>query len=238
MARNKDYVPRPDADFDSFFKNICDYVNQNCTGSPPRWTHITDEARTEMQDVYTVWHAAWSVILKPHTAQEMAEKKRVRTASEKKLRSFVKVYLRYHPAVTNEDRDNMAIPNSDTTRTPIPKPTAQVEAEITYPGVHLIELVNIRTVKKGEDDPRSDYGIRIFWGIMGAPTESDRFRLSSPPVKGGDLPHSTFTHRKRYLFDFDGDSGRTVYFCLRYENDKGGEEGEGPFGPILSAVIP
>jgi hypothetical protein len=26
--------------------------------------------------------------------------------------------------------------------------------------------------------------------------------------------------------------------CLRHENGKGGEEGEGPFGPILSAVIP
>ncbi|MDR2194913.1 MAG: hypothetical protein LBP19_10725, partial [Treponema sp.] len=93
-------------------------------------------------------------------------------------------------------------------------------------------------VKKGEDDLRSDYGIRIFWGVMGAATESDRFRLSAPPVKGSDLPHSTFTHRKRYLFDFDGDSGKTVYFCLRYENEKGGEEGEGPFGPIVSAVIP
>jgi hypothetical protein len=35
-----------------------------------------------------------------------------------------------------------------------------------------------------------------------------------------------------------GDSGKTVYFCLRYENQKGGEEGEGPFGPIMSAIIP
>jgi hypothetical protein len=29
-----------------------------------------------------------------------------------------------------------------------------------------------------------------------------------------------------------------IYFCLRYENSKGRQEGQGLFGPILSAVIP
>jgi hypothetical protein len=238
MARNKDYVPTRDADFDPFIKNIVDYVAQQCTGTPPRWPHIPTEARTELNGANDAWHSAYLVTLKPHTSQETAEKNRIRTSSEKTLRNFVRAYLRYHPAVTNEDRDNMGIPNGDPTRTPVPKPTAQVEADIAYPGVHLIELVNIRTVKQGEDKPRSDYGIRVFWGIMGAPTEQDRFRLASPPLTGNDLPHSTFTHHKRYLFDFDGDSGKTVYFCLRYENEKGGKEGEGPFGPMLSAIIP
>jgi hypothetical protein len=40
------------------------------------------------------------------------------------------------------------------------------------------------------------------------------------------------------LFDFDGESGKTVYFCLCYENQKGGKKGQGPFGPRLHAVIP
>ncbi|MDR1250218.1 MAG: hypothetical protein LBK63_13070, partial [Treponema sp.] len=68
--------------------------------------------------------------------------------------------------------------------------------------------------------------------------EKDKFRLATPPVSGNDLPHSLFTHRKKFRFDFDGDSGKTVYFCLRYENEKGGKDGEGPFGPILSAIVP
>jgi hypothetical protein len=102
----------------------------------------------------------------------------------------------------------------------------------------MVELNHIRTVGAGEDDPRSDYGVRIFWGILGPAAEHDKFRLAAPPVTGADLPHSTFTHRRRYRFNFDGDSGKTVYFCLRYENEKGGEQGEGPFGPIFSAVIP
>jgi hypothetical protein len=55
-----------------------------------------------------------------------------------------------------------------------------------------------------------------------------RWRRKKPPAR-----------RKRFRFDFEGDSGRTVWFCLRYENAKGGKEkGEGPFGPLFSAIIP
>ena len=238
MAKRRDYVPMQSAYFETFFKNLEEYVDQNCTGTSPKWTHIPAESRTELKDAYNAWNNAYIITLKPHTSQETAEKNRVRKSSEKILRAFVKVYLRYHPDVTNEDRDNMGVPNDDTVRTPVPKPTAQVEADIKYPGVHLVELINIRPVNKENYDTKADYGVRIFWGIMGEPTESDRFRLSSPPSKGEDLPHSTFSHRKRFLFDFEGDSGKTVYFCLRYENEKGGDEGEGPFGPILNTVIP
>jgi hypothetical protein len=122
----------------------------------------------------------------------------------------------------------------DTIPTTIPRP----ESDVIYPGVHLIELTHIRAVKTGGEDPCGDYGVRIFWGILGPPAPHDKFRLAAPPVTGDDLPHSAFTHRQRCRFDFSGDSGSTVYFCLRYENEKGGKEGEGPLGPIFSAIIP
>jgi hypothetical protein len=231
------YIPAPDADFDPFFNNIRQYVNNKCMPDAPEWTHIPTDARTELNTAYTAWHTAYAITLKPHTRQDTAEKNRVREASEKTLRKFVKAYLRYHPAVTNADRDNMGIPN-DTAHSTVPRPKAQPEADIAYPGVHLIELINIRAINPHEDDPRSEWGVRIFWGILGSPTETDKFRLSAPPLRGEDLPHSTFVHGKRFLFDFAGDSGKTVYFSLRYENEKGGKEGEGPFGPIFSAIIP
>jgi hypothetical protein len=62
-----------------------------------------------------------------------------------------------------------------------------------------------------------------------------QFRVGAPPRTGSDLPYSVFTRKKKQRFDFDGESGTTVYFCLRYENPTGKA---GPFGPILSAVIP
>jgi hypothetical protein len=90
----------------------------------------------------------------------------------------------------------------------------------------------------GNDPPEADYGVRIFWGIMGEASAKDKFRITAPPLVGDDLPHSTFTHRKKFRFDFEGDSGKTVWFALRYENAKGGKKGEGPFGPFFSAIIP
>jgi hypothetical protein len=51
---------------------------------------------------------------------------------------------------------------------------------------------------------------------------------------GEDLPHSAFTRRKKERFNFDGYSGKMVYFCLRWENPKGAG---GHFGPIKQAVI-
>jgi hypothetical protein len=123
----------------------------------------------------------------------------------------------------------------DTTPSEILDPKAQPTADLTFPGIHLVELRKIRALVGTEPDPQSDYGVRIFWGLSGAPVEKDKFRVNETPKSGNDLPHSRFTKRKRERFDFDGESGNRVYFCLRYENPSGGE---GSFGPILTAVIP
>jgi hypothetical protein len=118
---------------------------------------------------------------------------------------------------------------------PVPRPEAQPETDIVFPGIHLVELRNIRPVGAGLQDPRSAYGVRIHYGLSGPPGQRFRFRLTEEPKGGGDLPYSIFTRRKKERFDFDGESGNRVYFCLCYENAKGEA---GPFGPILSAVIP
>jgi hypothetical protein len=77
--------------------------------------------------------------------------------------------------------------------------------------------------------------VRIYFGFSGPPSEKYPFRLTQAPKRGEELPYSVFTKKKNKRFDFEGESGNTVYFCLRYENSKGEA---GPFGPILQAVIP
>jgi hypothetical protein len=59
----------------------------------------------------------------------------------------------------------------------------------------------------GLPDPRSDYGVRIFYGLSGPPSEKFRFRVTEEPKSGRDLPYSIFTRRKKERFDFDGESG-------------------------------
>ncbi|MDR2133805.1 MAG: hypothetical protein LBP27_01765 [Treponema sp.] len=230
----KDYVPAADAAFDVFFNNLNGYVDQKTGGNVPEWNFIPADDRNGLNGQYEGWHNAYAATLVPHTSQQTAEKNRLRKSAEKALRNFVNHYLRY-PPVTDEDRDNMSIPNPDTTPTPVPPPTMQAEADIAFPGVHLVELTRIRAITTLDPDARSAYGVRIDWGILGGAAAQDKFRLASPPVTGADLPHSVFTRKKKHLFDFDGDSGKTVYFCLRYENAKGAS---GPFGPLFQAVIP
>ncbi|MDR2094542.1 MAG: hypothetical protein LBP76_03370 [Treponema sp.] len=159
-------------------------------------------------------------------------------ALDGKMRFFKGHYFLI-PPLTNADIVNLGLTPRDTSRTPVPKPEAQVEADMTFPGIHLVELQNIRAVgTSGIPDLRSDYGVRIYYGLSGPPSDAFRFRLAEEPKSGKELPYSIFTRRKKERFDFDGESGSRVYFCLRYENAKGGKEGEGPFGPLLSAIIP
>ena len=235
MAHRKDYIPARDADFHEFFMNLINYVTKKAMGSAPVWKHIPEEALTALTNAFAGWGVAYAATQKPHTPVETKAKNRARKSSEKFLRDFVNRYLRY-PPVTDEDRDFMGIPNPDKTRTPIPPPTAQVEADLVFPGIHLVELRNIRAVPGGvAPDERSNYGVRVFWGLTGPASKAHRYRVTEAPESGNDLPTSEFTHKREKLFDFDGESGNTVYFCLRYENPAGDT---GPFGPMLKAVIP
>ncbi|MDR1418943.1 MAG: hypothetical protein LBI86_01065 [Treponema sp.] len=183
---------------------------------------------------------AYAKTFKPHTPAETAGKNKAKADSRKVLSRFIQVWIRGFPEiVTVEDLENLGIPPIDHTHTPVPRPKAQAEADLTFPGIHTVELRNIRTVAgTGDEDPRSDWGVRIHYGILDAPGSAGKHRIATPPLTGDDLPHSVFTHKKKHRFDFDGDSGKTVYFCLKYENERGREDGEGPFGPIIKAVIP
>jgi hypothetical protein len=170
-----------------------------------------------------------------------AECKTAFEALVEKMR-FIKSRYFLSPPLTDADLISLELKPKDTTRTPVPPPTDQAEADISRPGVHLLEL-HFRPVAGSPPDPhRADYGYRIYWGILppgGAPVEAAtgaKRELMKAPESGDDLPHSKFTRRKKELFDFaQEDSGKTVYFCIRYENAKGEP---GPWGPIFSSVIP
>jgi hypothetical protein len=73
-----------------------------------------------------------------------------------------------------------------------------------------------------------------YRGVLGGVEK--RFHIAEAPLTGEDLPFSEFTRKRTYRADFsEADRGKTVYFCLMYENGKGNS---GPWGPILQAIIP
>jgi hypothetical protein len=75
-------------------------------------------------------------------------------------------------------------------------------------------------------DP-ANKGYRIWYSVI-APGET-------PPASPKDLRESFFTKRKKDVIEFDfGNSGKTAYFAVQIEND--GKKG--PWGPLVSALIP
>ncbi|MDR2184098.1 MAG: hypothetical protein LBO80_00295 [Treponema sp.] len=154
-------------------------------------------------------------------------------ALKAKMRFFKDRYFKLSP-LTEGDLAALGLKERDPP-SPVPVPEAQAQADLTFPGIHLVELRNIRPVSGTAPDPRSDYGVRIYYGFSGPASARFPFRVTGVPKTGADLPYSIFTRRKKERFDFDGESGNTVYFCLRYENSKGEA---GPFGPVFSAVVP
>jgi hypothetical protein len=236
---SKSFIPDGEAEYDEFFENTCAYTNKQVISSNPHWKHIPMPEVESLNEAYTGWYDAYTAARGPHLPAQTAAKEHAHKESRKVLARFIQVWFRGFPdVVTPADLRSMNIPEIDTTHTPVPRPRNQAEADVTYPGTHLIELVRIRSVAGGSDDPRADWGQRIYYGILDPANPHGRYRIAAPPVTGEDLPHSVFTRTKKHRFDFDGDSGKTVYFSIKYENEKGGETGEGPYGPIFSAIIP
>jgi hypothetical protein len=117
--------------------------------------------------------------------------------SKKVLSCFIQVWIRSFPdIVTAEHLANMEIPPIDDTKTSIPEPENQVETDLTFPGIHLVELQKIRPVSGMSPDPRNDYGgADLLW--LHRPTV---------PKKGEELPFLVFIRRKKKRFDFEGES--------------------------------
>jgi hypothetical protein len=236
---SKDFIPGADAAFNAWQYQLADAL----IGHAAAWG-IPAAAVTQLQNQRANWDGAYSWVTNPatRTKARILAKNEARKEYEKFLRGILKQYVTYNPAVSDEDRVNMQLPVHDTKPTPVPPPTAQATAEITLPGIHLVELHIEKIPMPDQDHEASDYGIRIYYGIMpqgGASVEAAvgiRRELMKIPQAGVELPHSVFTRKKTYRFDFPGtDRGKQVFFCLRYENSKGES---GPWGPLFDAIIP
>jgi hypothetical protein len=155
---------------------------------------------------------------------------------------FIKERYFFVPPLTDTDVISLGLKLKDTTNTPTPTPGNQATAEHRPLRDHLLELVMNIIGDLESDATSSDYGYRVYWGIMpagGAAVETatgTKRELMTVPAGGEELPFSRFTRKKKEVFDFlESDRGKTVYFCIRLENAKGHP---GPWGPLFSTVIP
>ena len=141
------------------------------------------------------------------------------------MRDIKKRYF-YNPPLTDSDFVALGLSPPDSTHTPSATPTAQVRIEAYLVGRHELG-VKIVYITGSPSDP-ANKGYRIWYSVVGAG--------EAPPERPEDLRKSFFTMRKKDLLQFEyEDSGKTAYFAVQIESSGGRQ---GPWGPIVSALIP
>jgi hypothetical protein len=141
-------------------------------------------------------------------------------------RKFYTGFLKGSPLVTDDDLIAMGMPPRHFGRTAasiaITYPAYEIDSStIRRLGVHFFD----QKKKSTRGKPQGQHGAEIRWAI-----------LDSPPTKISDLTNSAFNTHSPFILDFDEDQrGKTVYFCLRWENTRGEK---GPWSEIVSAIIP
>jgi hypothetical protein len=225
MPKDKDFIPRKDADYTAYFENIERIVDMRTHGSNPQWTHIPQAKAEALTETLNGWKNAYRPTLSPHTPEATREKNRVRASSEKYLRHFINQYLRYADEVSDMDRDLCGVPNEDPIRTPVETPVTSPAfgVEIAGPGRLRIRIHPEDTTRAAI--PYGYHGAVVYWKI-----------LDHRPQDADELTHSELATRSLHTLYFkESDWGKKVYIALRWENESGRE---GPPSPIQESVIP
>jgi hypothetical protein len=215
------YIPKKDAVFVVWEKNLLVYVQDHLASF-----NIQEAVFQPVLDLQTVFETAYTKALDPNRGTvDVADKNRARAAFEKALRSFVKAFLLYSPFVSDKDRDEMQIPIHDKTPTPVPPPATFPEYDVDTSIPNRLTVHFWDEATKQRKKPKGVHGAEIRWEMR-----------NTAPEKAEDLVNSDFTTRTPHTFVFTGDrQGQRVYFCLRWENNKGEK---GPWGAIVSAIVP
>jgi hypothetical protein len=219
------FIPRSDPEFDSWQENLINKVDPIAgpLGIPEAVITLTHTKQAR-------WITAYKAAKNPDTRNKVlvVEKNEARNDYELNVRDLNNTYLMHNPAMTDAMRVDMGLPIHKTTRTP-----AQVAK--TYPigraDTSMLRRIIIHFANQDASEetskakPAGQHGAEIRWALS-----------ETPVVNVEDLTHSSFDTHTPFTLEFRGDErGKTVYFCLCWENTRGQK---GPYSPIESAIIP
>ena len=141
------------------------------------------------------------------------------------MRDTKKRYFLTPPLIDPTDYVSLGLKPPDRIHTQSGTPTAQVTVETYLVGRHELGI-KIGYLTGDPNDP-ANKGFRVYYKVI-APG-------AAPPTAPGELIKSFYTKRKKDVIPFEfGDSGKTAYFAVQIEN----EGKKGPWGPLVSALIP
>ncbi|MDR3269179.1 MAG: hypothetical protein LBT83_08960 [Tannerella sp.] len=217
----KSYIPHA---FDAlliWLNNLLPYVKENLARFG-----ITPDDTTELNIATGLLADANAKADAPNAGKaDRLDRKAKATNVIRIARMFVNMFLRYNPAVTDEDRINMGLNVPDSKPSPAPIPD-------TYPTCSIDSSVILRLTLQYRDSnstsrakPYGVHGCEIRWAI-----------LDAPPIDTDDLLRSEFSTHSPHTLEFkEHERGRVVFFRLCWENTRGQK---GPWSEIYNAFVP
>jgi hypothetical protein len=210
MAHVKDFIPQNPFQFNEFFGNIVNYVDNRCGGAAPVWTHIPQADRNSLKDAYARWYAAYSATLRPHTSSETADRNIAFREASKFLRLFINRFFRYGQ-VSDGDLIGMEIPVHDPVRTPLGAPDQLVQVSLE-PSYFRVIRVNFRA--EGAANRARPYGCNgavIKLLVSDAPADSLK-----------KMAEAGIATRTPHILTFpDEERGKVLSVAMCWQNKRG-----------------
>jgi hypothetical protein len=217
-----DFLPRKEADFYAWVVTFFSYLIVNL-----QRFGIAESVIAPLVSLRDDFEAKYATALAPATrtkAAVLAKNNAIKVLKEA-LRAFIREYLTFNHLVTDEDRDNLGLRVHKKSRKPVPDPTTYPIFTIDSSIIRVLLIVFRDAMSEGRAKPFGVHGAEIKWGFS-----------ETAIINPDDLPYSAFDTRSPFRFEFRGeDRGKTVWFCLRWENTRGVK---GPWSEIVSAIVP
>jgi hypothetical protein len=222
----RDSIPSNDAEFNIWFKNLCQTVTEKTSGPTPVWPHIPASEPIILNTALANWTAAYEPTLRPHTPAQTLAKSEARTAAEAVIRPFIGQWLMWKQ-VSDAEREDIGVHNKKPRRDHIPAPATvpELSPAAGHPRQILVPYRDAGSPHRGK--PADVHGVEVRWAFLDAPpTDIER-----------ELTNSAFDTASPLTLRFEeADRGKRLYLAGRWEIEREGLKGD--FGDILSAIVP
>jgi hypothetical protein len=221
MSSTRDYIPRSDADFNTWLTTFMSAIDTRGTA--------LGVIAGEVEALQTARNAWITALAEHNEAQVVATtatqiKNQARENLEDLARATVR-RLQTHPNIQDSDRLAFGINTRSTARTQAPAPSTRPVAQVDT-GQRLRHTITFsdETTPNSRAKPDGIRGCEI-WVKVG----------EAPPASPSELTFLALDTASPYVTDYDGtDAGKTAHYMLRWANTRGEQ---GPWSQTVSATI-
>jgi hypothetical protein len=218
---NADYLPRSDEKIFTWTKNLY-AVAQDKYGD---W-QIPAPA-SFLKKPLAAFQKTLEAVNNPNRGRlDIAAKNAAKKELVSALRGYVRLYLRYNPALGDADRQGLGLrPLCPRKRPAIPAPSSRPVLVLSNRDIRQVKVEYRDSGSNKRGKPADARGIEIRWGLF-----------DSPPAGAGEILSGESGTRSPHLLSFENNQrGKMVYVAARWETFTGRK---GPWSEVYNTIVP